>query len=145
MRFISSGEKSMNKNKRYSLTGYSVRWLIVSLYVFCINPSFAQHSRFGSSFEGGRGLTYLQSARTIGNAQYAIGLQTLAMQREYFVLENNRFRIPTDNTTVIGLPVTVGITDFLDLSAGFYFFHDARPYRNESDIYQYHHSRKVNP
>ena len=113
---------------------------VINLFLLLITPSFAQYSYLGTTFEGGYGLSYMQSARTYGKGHYAIGIQSLAMQREYYVLENNRITIPTNNTTIIGIPITVGITDIVDLSAGLYFFHDARSFINNSDVYEYYDS-----
>ena len=115
-------------------------WVLVLLSLFYTLPSFSQNNILGTSFEGGRGLIYMQSARTYGSAHYSLGLQGLTMQREYFVQEASEFKVPKDNTTIIGIPATIGITDFIDLSASFYFYHDARPYKNKFDIYDYYNS-----
>ncbi len=110
--------------------------LSINLSLFFVSPSFAQYNYFGTAFEGGYGLSYMQSARTYGKGHYAIGIQSLTMQREYYFF--NSFTTRINNEIVIGVPATIGITDFIDFSTGFYFFHDARPYNNDSNIYEYH-------
>lgn len=87
-----------------------------------INPGYSQ------SMEGGRGLLYMQSARTYGKGAFFIGVKGLAMQREYPVLWKKGYT--KDNTTVIGLPVTVGLTDEVDITGALYFFNDGRRYTN---------------
>ncbi len=76
--------------------------------------------------EGGRGMVFMESARTFGQAAFTIGAQALYQRREYPVFwktENN-----TDNTTVGIIPITLGFTNWLDLTAVGYGYHDARPY-----------------
>ncbi len=79
------------------------------------------------SMEGGKGLLFMQSARTFGQAALVVGGNALYQRREYPVFwktENN-----TDNTTIGALHLTLGITDFLDVTGSVYGYHDARPYR----------------
>jgi outer membrane protein OmpA-like peptidoglycan-associated protein len=79
------------------------------------------------SAEGGRGLLLMPTARTFGEAAFVVGGKALYQRREYPVFwktENN-----TDNTTIGALHVTLGLTDYLDVTGGIYGYHDARPYR----------------
>ena len=85
-----------------------------------INPGYSQ------SMEGGRGLLYMQSARTFGKSSIYIGIKGLAMQREYTVPWKSGY--VKNNTTVIGVPVTIGLTDEVDLTGAVYLFNDGRPY-----------------
>ena len=85
-----------------------------------INPGYSQ------SMEGGRGLLYMQSARTYGKSAFSIGIKGLAMQREYTVPWKTGY--VKNNTTVIGLPVAIGLTDEVDLTGALYFFNDGRTY-----------------
>ena len=41
-----------------------------------------------------------------------------------------------DFPVISGVPVTFGLTDEIDLTAGFYCFHDARSWKNKSDFTQ---------
>ena len=126
--------------EQYKLNVHRLILAVAIITVLCISPSFADNNRSGSAIVSGQGLLYTQSAHTYGKARYAFGVQELSMQREYFVVENTGLRIPKDNTSVFGVPITVGLTDFIDLSVGFYFFHNARPYKNKFDVYDYHSS-----
>jgi len=76
--------------------------------------------------EGGRGMVFMESARTFGQAAFTIGGQALYQRREYPVYWKKEYN--TDNTTIGIIPATLGFTDWLDLTAAVYGFHDARPY-----------------
>jgi outer membrane protein OmpA-like peptidoglycan-associated protein len=79
------------------------------------------------TIEGGNGLLYMQSARTYGSAAIVIGVKGLYERREYPVFWKNSNMI--DNTTVAGVPVTFGVTDYLDITGSIFGFYDARPYK----------------
>ena len=98
-----------------------------------INPETTSAQAYGSSFEGGRGLFYMQSARTIGKGHFLLGLQSLAMQRKYPVTYQSEYL--KNNTTLLGLPITFGLTDEVDISASFYGYNDARPIINQENVY----------
>ncbi len=78
------------------------------------------------SVEGGRGLLFMPTARTFGQAAIVLGGKALYQRREYPVLwktENNM-----DNTTIGTIHLTLGLTDWMDVTGAVYGFHDARPY-----------------
>jgi len=110
--------------------------LIVVFIVFSgLEDLYAQSGDFSSAIEGGRGLMYMQSARTYGKGVFVIGLKSLVMKRETQVmLPSGRLVNREDNTAVLGLPFTIGLTDEVDLTASFYGFNDARVFSNNHDI-----------
>ena len=75
---------------------------------------------------------YMNSARTYGKGHFVMGLQGLSMNREYPISSP----APTEEnyTSVLGLPVTVGITDVIDLSGVLYYFDQARPFLSKNDV-----------
>jgi hypothetical protein len=83
---------------------------------------------YSQSLEGGRGLLLMQSARTIGKSSYSFGLRSLYQRREYPVTLSGVTVF--NNTTIGALPVTIGLTDEVDVSGTAYFFGDGRPYLN---------------
>lgn len=122
----------MNKAKLLWLViGVFLNTLVFSFSVVSNTSAESRNMGYSQSMEGGRGLFSMQSARTFGRGTYVIGLNSLAMQREYPVswkIYGLKTANKTDYTTVIGLPVTIGLTDEVDLTASAYYFHDARPY-----------------
>jgi len=110
--------------------------LIVVFIVFSgLEDLYAQSGDFSSAIEGGRGLMYMQSARTYGKGTFVIGLKSLIMKRETPVmLPSGKLVNREDNTAVLGLPFTLGLTDEVDLTASFYGFNDARVFSNNRDI-----------
>ena len=86
------------------------------------NPGSSQ------TMEGGRGLLLMESARTMGKSSYSFGLRGLYQRREYPVSWKSSPVI--DNTMIGALPVTIGLTDEVDVSGTAYFFGDGRPYLN---------------
>ncbi|MFA6471646.1 MAG: OmpA family protein [Candidatus Latescibacterota bacterium] len=124
----------MNKTKLLRLgIGVFLNTFVFSFSMVSNTLAESNNMGYSQSMEGGRGLFSMQSARTFGKGAYVIGLNALAMQREYPVswttvgLQTNK---STNYTTIIGLPVTIGLTDEVDLTAAAYYFHDARPYNN---------------
>ncbi|MDP2983470.1 MAG: hypothetical protein Q8O92_09090, partial [Candidatus Latescibacter sp.] len=105
--------------------------LVLTLCMASDSTAESRNMGYSQAMEGGRGLFNMQSARTFGRGAYVISVQSLAMQREYPVGWQT-LGLSTvnklDYTTIVGLPVTIGLTDEVDLTAAGYFFHDARPY-----------------
>jgi hypothetical protein len=83
------------------------------------NPWFPQ------SFEGGRGLLLMQSARSMGKSAVSLGFMGFAAQREYPVAAG---LTRTDNTTVGAFLFAAGLTDEVDITGSAYGFFDGRPY-----------------
>ncbi len=112
---------------------------------FCISiilillgvPSFvfAQPDEISSTIEGGRGLMYMQSARTYGKGSLITGVKGLVLSRELPITDESGFsKNQLSYPVVIGLPVTFGLTDEVDVTAGIYGFNDARTFENPSDV-----------
>ena len=125
---------------KFSVQKFHVAVLSMVIIFFCsISNAFTQYYEKSLSFESGTELLYGQSARTLKKGHYTLELQGLSiMQREKFIVIGGNYNTQKDNPTIVGVPVTIGITDHLNLLTGLYFFNDVRPYKNESDIYQYY-------
>lgn len=122
---MSNGERLISRIGRFSLI----------LFFTATIPVYAQ---YGVSLEGGGGLLNMNSAKTIGNAHYAISLQYLGMQRDHPRLWNNTtYFEPTDYPTIFFLPVVVGITDYLDLTGSINYYHDVRALNQQSNVFKY--------
>lgn len=109
--------------------------VIVSALMMSVPSAQAQISSFSTTLEGGRGLTYIQSARTFGKGSVVFGLKGLSMEK--------RFLLPTpdggndnvmDLPSVLAVPITFGLTDEIDISASFYGLSDARGLNRPGDI-----------
>jgi outer membrane protein OmpA-like peptidoglycan-associated protein len=122
----------MNKERfLWPVIGMFLYMLVISCSLVSDASAESKNMGFSQAMEGGRGLFNMQSARTFGHGAYVISLQSLAMQREYPVgwfTPGLSSLNKSDYTTIVGLPVTIGLTDEVDLTAAGYFFHDARPY-----------------
>ncbi len=94
----------------------------------------AQNEDFTTSVEGGRGLMYMQSARTYGKGAFVVGFKSLVMEREMPVrLSSGAYENMTDHPTVMAVPFIMGLTDEVDLTAAFFVFNDARVLVDEHD------------
>lgn len=126
----------MRKVVKTGLKIYTVVIILLYGVVDGVQQAAAEESRvsssWNSSFEGGRGLMYMNSARTYGKGHVITGLQGLTMNREYPL--GNAGSREKSYTTVLGVPLTFGITDELDLSGVLYYFNDARPFLSENDV-----------
>jgi len=105
-----------------------------------VSTSLSEPSVAGTSFEGGKGLLNMNSARTFGKGRYVIGLQSLTMQRKHPVLWKKSGDYTKDYPTIIGLPVTIGLTDEIDITGSMYFFHDSRPFVTSTNVFNYYDS-----
>ena len=93
---------------------------------------------WSSSFEGGRGLMYMNSARTYGKGRVVAGLQGLIMPREYLMKGYPKGSYEDNTTAVYGIPITFGLTDELDITGALYYFNDARPFLNQNNVLNYY-------
>ena len=84
-------------------------------------------SSVSQTTEGGKGLLFMESARTFGQGAFIVGANALYQRREYPVFWKNANN--TDNTTIGAIHMTIGLTDFLDVTGSVYGYHDARPYK----------------
>jgi outer membrane protein OmpA-like peptidoglycan-associated protein len=103
-------------------------FLFVCAALITVSPVMAEPElqSVSQTVEGGKGLLYMQSARTYGSSAFLIGAKALYQRRDYPVWGKDSYN--TDNTTILSIPVTIGLTDYLDVTGAVYGFHDARPY-----------------
>ena len=92
----------------------------------------------GTSFEGGTGLLNMNSAKTIGAGHYSVGINWLVMQKKHPVLWSGIYHEPTDYPSILGFPIVFGLTDYLDITAVPYMFHDARELKKRSRVFDYY-------
>ena len=128
----------MNENDRYLSTWQKVAVLTAIISLLSISNTLADFNGFGTAFEGGRGLLYMQTARTYGKGRYVIGVQSLSMNRKYWNQWDNDSK--DDYPVILGFPLTYGLTDNIDISAGFYFQHGGRPYFDKEDFFKFYGS-----
>jgi len=96
----------------------------------------AQQPGFSTSIEGGRGLMYMQSARTYGKGKLVVGLKSLVMNKESLVYENEGSPPVkrTDFPSIMALPISFGLTDEIDLNVAVFGFRDSRSLITENDV-----------
>ena len=108
--------------------------------MFILSGAAVTHAQPGclsTTVEGGRGLMYMQSARTYGKGTVVFGVKTFVMPDKSMVFDHwGKSVNKKDFPVIFGIPVTFGLTDEIDLTAGFYCFHDARSWKNKSDFTQ---------
>lgn len=90
----------------------------------------------GLAVEGGRGLMYMQTARTAGRGQLTIGMYSMIMEKESRVYDaaSDRFSLRTDKPSVLALPVTFGLTEEIDINFASYMIHDTRTLYDKTDV-----------
>jgi outer membrane protein OmpA-like peptidoglycan-associated protein len=95
----------------------------------------AQPGDLSSAIEGGRGLMYMQSARTYGKGALITGAKGLVMNRKSTVWSaSGMSREEVNYPVLVGVPVTFGLTDEVDITAAFYGFNDARILKEAADV-----------
>lgn len=96
-------------------------------------------SDVGVSLESGSGLLGMGTADPTGLAQYTIGAFGVAGQREYFLNNGaSRFSKIEETVGIFAIPFHVGVTRRLELNAGLYGYHAARPLKDTRNIYRYY-------
>ena len=97
--------------------------------------SIEQKGGVSATIEGGRGLMYMQTARTFGKGAFVAGVKGFALEKEISAVDPlGRPMKKTDLPVVLAVPVTFGLTDEIDLTASFYGFHDGRGWLNPRDF-----------
>jgi len=99
--------------------------------------SHAGHNGFTTTIEGGRGLMYMQSARTYGKAKLVFGIKSIVMEKESYVFQREGSNIATkrkDYPSVMAIPISFGLTDEIDLNLSVYGFHDTRTLVSKDDV-----------
>ncbi|MFC1651340.1 OmpA family protein [Candidatus Latescibacterota bacterium] len=115
---------------------FSLQYIVVITLIHSVSVTVsAQPNELSSAIEGGRGLMYMQSARTYGKGAIITGAKGLVMSRKSTVLSKTGKTVEELNyPVVLGLPVTFGLTDEVDITASFYGFNDARIIKDLSDV-----------
>ena len=112
--------------------------LAVSVILVCsAMPLTADpHPASGVAVEGGRGLMYMQTARTAGRGQLTIALYSMIMEKESRVYNGNTgsFSLRTDKPAVLAVPIIFGLTDEIDINAASYLIHDTRTLYDKTDV-----------
>ena len=92
-------------------------------------------SQVSSAIEGGRGLQYMQSARTYGKGAFVVGMKNIVMPRETTVLNSSgKYKTVKDYPGIFSVPVSLGLTDEVDLTASFNFINDARVLKEQYNL-----------
>ncbi|MFC1692967.1 OmpA family protein [Candidatus Latescibacterota bacterium] len=95
----------------------------------------AGSSHFSLSLDAGRGLNYMQTARTFGKGMVVFGIKNIVMQRKTRVFNPSGYAInKKDYTSIVCVPVTFGLTDEIDLSASVYGYHNARSWKDKHNM-----------
>lgn len=83
---------------------------------------------YTTTIEGGRGLMYMQSARTYGKAKLVLGFKGLVMEKQSPVIDviTGKHRTRTDFPSVLSMPLSYGLTDEIDLNVSGFGFRDVR-------------------
>ena len=69
----------------------------------------------------------MQSARTFGKGSLVLGMKSLFMERTVTVKDaSGIMNEKKDYPSIVGIPITFGLTDEIDLTAAFYLYNDAR-------------------
>ncbi|MFC1541529.1 OmpA family protein [Candidatus Latescibacterota bacterium] len=117
--------------KRFCLLCSALVFLQQSLFVMVS----AQPNELSSTIEGGRGLMYMQSAQTYGKGALVTGVKGLVMSKKSTVVGKTGKKIEELNyPVVLGVPLTFGLTDEVDITASFYGFNDARIIKDMSNV-----------
>lgn len=89
--------------------------------------SYAINPWASGTVTGGRGLLNVESARTYGEGMLVFSPMMMSMEkRTWFQLAPGQYQYATDKPSVYTFPLTVGLTDEIDLTAAVFGYHDAR-------------------
>jgi len=98
-------------------------------------PARAAEETVSTAVEGGRGLAYMQSARTYGKGALVFGLKTLVMEKRFVNAAGSGAPLEKKDVPAVSiLPVTFGLTDEIDVTAALVGFHDGRGWLNAYDF-----------
>ncbi|MFA6471510.1 MAG: hypothetical protein WCU00_05650, partial [Candidatus Latescibacterota bacterium] len=113
--------------------------LFIALIDLCACLSaFAEDTRqtaLSSTFEGGRGLQLMQSARTYGKGTVLWGIRGIIMDKESWVYSSPGVYLKkNDHPLILALPLSFGLTDEIDINSALFLFRDARSLEDIGDI-----------
>ena len=109
-------------------------WVVIALLCVVFLQTSSSAEVLGTAVEGGRGLLYMQSARTYGFGYYTLGIHALAMQREHRITDTYSVK---DTPVIVVIPATVGLTDHVDITGSLYLFNDIRPFDQTNQFAPY--------
>lgn len=102
---------------------------------FVTMESEAQNRLLSTTFEGGLGLQYMQSARTFGKGTVVWGLRGITMEKESWVLSTpGVYEKKLDRPAILAIPLSFGLTDEIDMNSALFMFRDARSLKNSRDV-----------
>jgi outer membrane protein OmpA-like peptidoglycan-associated protein len=94
-----------------------------------------QERLLSTTYEGGLGLQYMQSARTFGKGTVVWGIRGITMDKESWVLSSSGTYVKKlDRPTILAVPLSFGLTDEIDMSSALFLFRDARSLKNIRDV-----------
>ena len=113
-----------------------VFFYVVSLWFICVQmtDAYAEKIPFPASDTGDCGLASMPTGRTFGAGTVVYGFKSFSMRREVPVIHENGYcESVQDYPTILALPVTLGLTDEIDITAAYYAYHDVRSLRISHD------------
>ena len=97
--------------------------------------SCGQDHGLSTTVTGGRGLLLMQSARTFGQGYLVFGMKGLSMEKESRIrYAPGKYYRALDKPFITALPVSLGLTDEIDLTASVFAFRDARSLVDNRDV-----------
>jgi outer membrane protein OmpA-like peptidoglycan-associated protein len=109
--------------------------LCILLDVFAAQDVSAQLRVVSTTAPGGRGLLFLQSARTYGQGMLVFGVKGIGMRKEASILTSpGSSYTAEDNPVIAAVPLTLGLTNEIDLNATLFAFHDSRSLVNNRKV-----------
>jgi outer membrane protein OmpA-like peptidoglycan-associated protein len=117
----------------------SILHLLTYITIACtfISKSFAdtQEDPVSTTFEGGRGLQNMQSARTYGKGAVIWGIRSITMNKESWIYTAPGVYIKRiDHPTISAIPLSFGLTDEIDINSALFLFRDARSLIDIRDV-----------
>ncbi len=115
---------------------------VLKVLVFCVlagigglTEGYGQDRGLSTTVTGGRGLLLMQSARTFGQGYLTLGIKGFSMDKESLVrYAPGEYLRAQDKPLIVALPVSLGLTDEIDLTASLFAFRDARSLLDNRDI-----------
>ena len=114
-----------------------LRCFIPTLIIFmaAAGNSFAINPWSTGTVTGGRGMLNTESARTYGEGMLVFSPMMLSMEkRTWFQFSPGQYLYTTDKPSVYTFPLTVGLTDEIDLTAAVFGYHDARSLLDKRNV-----------
>ncbi len=107
-----------------------VRYIAPAILILAATTgvSNAANSWASGTVTGGRGLLNIEAARTYGEGMLVFSPMIMSMEKKtWFQIAPGQYRYATDKPSVFSLPLTIGLTNEIDVTAAIFGYHDARP------------------